>query len=136
MGSGSRARPSAAKVVAFCEFAKFGRDELCAKSEDQSSSEPARRRQNHSAPPSAAMLAATALFLGRPSSVEAADFAFCFATRLLTFQTAQPRTAFRLLSTLMARGYPPRHSSTQTRTPPPRAASCGERGRPGAREEV
>lgn len=36
----------------------------------------------------------------------AADFALRFAAPLLTFQTAQPRRAFRLLITPMRRGYP------------------------------
>ena len=57
---------------------------------------------------------------GRRSSLVPADFAFRFAAILLTVHTAQPRRAFRLLMTLMARGYPPRQPSTHKggRRPP------------------
>ena len=116
-------------MFALCEVGKFGREELVAKSEDQLSSEsPVRRRQNHNAPPSVASPAATAFPVGRPEPFVAVDFAFCFATFLLTFQTAQPRTALRLLRTPMARGYPTAKPFTQKQEAAPRAASCGERG--------
>src|SRR5262245_10390081 len=105
---GSHARPSAQKVFALCEIAKFAADELVAKSEDQlSSSEPARRFRNHNAPPTAAIPAATALLFGRcESSVRVADFAFCFATRFVAVHTAQPRRALRLFTSPMERAYP------------------------------
>src|SRR5207247_7987406 len=92
---GSHARPSAQKVFALCEIAKIAADELVAKSEDQlSSSEPARRRRSHTAPPTAAIPAATALLFGRcDSSERPADFAFCFAMRLVAVHTAQPSKA-------------------------------------------
>jgi hypothetical protein len=117
-----RARGSATKICALCEVGKFGREELVAKSEDQVSSEsPCRRRQSHTAPPSVASPAATA-FVGRPEPFVVADFALLFATRLLTFQTAHPRTAFRLFSTAMWRGYPTASVLTHSRTPPPSGA--------------
>ena len=114
--------PRRRNSAAFCEVAKSGRNELVAKSEDQSSAEFARRRQNHTAPPSAATPAAIALFFGSRSSLDTVDFAFRFAAILLTVHTAQPRRAFRLLMTLMTRAYPSRQPSTQKvgRRPPER----------------
>jgi hypothetical protein len=51
---------------------------------------------------------------------------------LLTLQTAQPRTAFRLFSTPIARGYPKRIPLTHSRTPPPERRPV-ERGEDSSR---
>ena len=122
-------------MFALCVVGKFGREELVAKSVDQLSSEsPVRRRQNHNAPPSVANPAATAFPVGRREPFVATDFAFCLATFLLTFQTAQPRTALRLLRTPMARGYPTAKTFTHSRKPPPERLPV-ERGMTRAEEE-
>jgi len=81
------------------------------------------------------MPAAIALFVGSPSSLEAADFAFFLATCLLRVQTAQPRTAFRLFSTLMARAYPSRQSATQKQDAAPPSGVLWREGLIRAREE-
>jgi len=78
------------------------------------------------------------LFGTREWSRVADDFAFCFAMRLLTFQTAQPSRAFRLFNTLMGRGYPSGQSFTQKpgrrppeRRPVERGVDPGQRGGTG-----
>jgi hypothetical protein len=107
----------AKKVVALCEIAKIAADELVAKSEDQfSSTEPARLFRSKSAPVAAAMPAAIARLFGRrdPSEVTA-DLAFCFAIDFVVVHTTQPRSALRLLTTPMWRGYPTAGRFTRAR---------------------
>src|SRR4051794_40074194 len=59
--------------------------------------------QINSAPPAAAAPAAAfaAVFGRLASTAGTAAFAFCFASDLTPSQVSQPRTAFRLLTTLM-----------------------------------
>src|SRR6266545_3595025 len=69
---------------------------------------PRRRRQNQSAPPTAASTVAIAPLFGRIESSTrpgTAPLAFRFAIRLPTCQTVQPRTALRLFTSPMVRGY-------------------------------